>query len=137
MKKIISLLAFLFIITTVTAQSNNTTATTSIKIEMLFPEGKSKALILSFDDGMIADRRLVKLMNDYCLIGTFHLNSNKLNTKGYLNKDEIKTLFKGHEVFVHSANHPPLTALSKIDIIYEVVEDRKELEHRANASKFL
>jgi peptidoglycan/xylan/chitin deacetylase (PgdA/CDA1 family) len=129
MKKIISLLAFLFIITTVTAQSNNTTATTSIKIEMLFPEGKSKALILSFDDGMIADRRLVKLMNDYCLIGTFHLNSNKLNTKGYLNKDEIKTLFKGHEVFVHSANHPPLTALSKIDIIYEVVEDRKELEH--------
>ena len=95
---------------------------------MLFPEGKYKALILSFDDGMVADRRLVKLMNDYGLKGTFHLNSNRLDTKGYLTKGEIKNLFKGHEVSVHSANHPGLSDLSKNDIIYEVVEDRKELE---------
>ena len=95
---------------------------------MLFPEGKAKALVLSFDDGMIADRRLVKLMNDYGLKGTFHLNSNRLDTKGYLTKGEIKNLFKGHEVSVHSANHPGLSDLSKNDIIYEVVEDRKELE---------
>jgi len=128
MKNIISLIALLFIVTFSTAQVNNAIATSSIKIEMLFPEGKSKALILSFDDGNATDRRLVKLMNDYGLKGTFHLNSNKLNTKGYLTKDEIKNLYKGHEVSVHSANHPALTALSKIDIIYEVVEDRKELE---------
>jgi len=30
------------------------------KVEILFPGGKTKALILSFDDGMVADRRLVK-----------------------------------------------------------------------------
>ena len=34
------------------------------KIEMLFPEGKLKTLILSFDDGRDADRRLVKLFED-------------------------------------------------------------------------
>ncbi len=128
MKNIISLIAFLFAVTFLAAQANNAIATSSIKIEMLFPEGKSKALILSFDDGTVSDRRLVKLMNDYGLKGTFHLNSNKLGTKGYLTKEEIKSLFKDHEVSVHSANHPALTALSKIDIIYEVVEDRKELE---------
>jgi peptidoglycan/xylan/chitin deacetylase (PgdA/CDA1 family) len=67
-------------------------------------------------------------MNDYNLKGTFHLNSNKLDTKGYLTKEEIKNLFLGHEVSVHSANHPGLSGMSKIDIVYEVVEDRKELE---------
>lgn len=99
-----------------------------IKIEMLFPEGKIKALILSFDDGQDADKRLVKLMNDYGLTGTFHLNSNKLGTKGYLTKEEIKVIYKGHEVSVHTVNHPNLTAISKSDVIYEVGEDRRELE---------
>ena len=110
------------------AQSNSSKAKSSLRIEMLFPEGKSKALILSYDDGPDADRKLVKLMNDYGLKGTFHLNSNKLNTKGYLTSDEIKSLFKGHEVSVHTANHPGLSGLSKIDIVYEVIEDRKALE---------
>jgi len=104
------------------------------KIEMLFPEGKPKALILSFDDGRDADRRLVKLMNEYGLVGTFHLNSNKLGTKDYLTKEEIKNLFKGHEVSAHTANHPNLTTSSKIDVIYEVVEDRRELERLTGRS---
>jgi peptidoglycan/xylan/chitin deacetylase (PgdA/CDA1 family) len=128
MKNIIILTSFLFLSCSLIGQSNNEKLISSIRIEMLFPEGKAKALVLSFDDGMIADRRLVKLMNDYGLKGTFHLNSNRLDTKGYLTKGEIKNLFKGHEVSVHSANHPGLSDLSKNDIIYEVVEDRKELE---------
>ncbi|OIR05427.1 polysaccharide deacetylase [mine drainage metagenome] len=128
MKNIISLVVLLFTVIFLAAQSNSSNTTASIKIEMLFPEGKSKALILSFDDGTVADRRLVKLLNDYGLKGTFHLCSNKLDTKGYLTKDEIKNLYKGHEVSVHSADHPALTALSKIDITYEIAEDRKELE---------
>jgi hypothetical protein len=70
----------------------------------------------------------VQLLNKYHLIGTFHLNSNKLGSKDYLNKEEIKNLFKGHEVSVHSANHPNLPDQSKIDVISEIVEDRKELE---------
>ena len=114
------------------AQTAVNSIQTSIPISMLFPEGKTKALILSYDDGNIQDRQLVALMNQYHLIGTFHLNSNKLGTKNYLDKSEIKELFKGHEVSVHTFNHPALTALSKIDIVYEVVEDRKELERLMN-----
>ena len=127
MKNIIVFIFFLST-TSIVAQSNSANPSSSIRIEMLFPEGKSKAIILSFDDGTISDRRLVQLMNDYALKGTFHLNSNKLNTKGYLTKEEIKSLFSGHEVSVHSANHPGLSGLSKIDIVNEVIEDRKELE---------
>jgi peptidoglycan-N-acetylglucosamine deacetylase len=98
------------------------------KVEMLFPGGKTKALILSFDDGMVADRRLVKLMNEYGLIGTFHLNSNKLGTKDYLTKEEIKVVYKGHEVSAHTVNHPNLTNISRAEVLYEVGEDRRELE---------
>ncbi|MBK7211717.1 MAG: polysaccharide deacetylase family protein [Bacteroidales bacterium] len=112
----------------VNAQTYTASTKSSIPIEMLLPQGKSKALILSFDDGNIADRHLVKLMNEYGLIGTFHLNSNKLGTKDYLTKEEIKNLYKGHEVSGHSANHPSLPSLSKVDVIYEVLEDRRELE---------
>ena len=113
------------------AQTNLEIAKSALKIEMLFPGGKTKALILSYDDGAMQDRQLVALLNKYNLIGTFHLNSNKLGTDSYfnyLNKEEIKELFKGHEVSVHTANHPNLPDISKIDIVYEIVEDRKELE---------
>ena len=129
MKKINLLL--LLIAFSAAAQTNLEIAKSAVKIEMLFPEGKTKALILSYDDGAKQDRELVKLMNKYHLIGTFHLNSNLLGTNtyfDYLNKEEIKDLFNGHEVSVHTANHPALTALSKIDIVYEIVEDRRELE---------
>ena len=110
------------------AQINPEIATSGINIKMLFPEGRSKALILSYDDGRTEDRQLVKLMNKYHLTGTFHLNSNKLGSKDYLNKEEISMLFNGHEVSVHSANHPNLPDQSKIDVISEIIEDRKELE---------
>ena len=128
MKKLIFFLALSLSINFAKAQADRPVAITGTPIEMLFPQGKSKALILSFDDGRVADKDLVKLMNEYGLVGTFHLNSNKLGTKDYLTKEEIKSLYKGHEVSGHTANHPALTSLSKIDVIYEVVEDRKELE---------
>ncbi len=119
---------FLFCSVVCLPQTDPALATTSIPIEMLFPDGKSKALILSYDDGRAEDRQLVELMNKYGLIGTFHLNSNKLSTEGYLHQKEVKSLFAGHEVSVHSANHPNLNTLSKADVVYEVVEDRKGLE---------
>lgn len=121
-------LLLLLIAFSATAQTNPEIAKSAINIEMLFPEGKTKALILSYDDGAKQDRQLVKLMNKYHLYGTFHLNSNKLGTANYLDKGEIKELFNGHEVSVHSANHPNLPDISKISVIYEILEDRKELE---------
>ncbi|MHA8067335.1 polysaccharide deacetylase family protein [Aquirufa sp. ROCK2-A2] len=128
MKLIIFVFAILLSINATKAQSDMSIAKSGLPIEMLFPQGKTKALILSFDDGKTEDRQLVKLLDNYGLIGTFHLNSNKLGTNDYLNKAEIKQLFARHEVSVHSADHPALTALTKNDVVYEVVEDRKALE---------
>jgi peptidoglycan/xylan/chitin deacetylase (PgdA/CDA1 family) len=129
MKKISFLI--LFIVSGVFSQKNIGIDAVGHEVEMLFPGGKTKALILSYDDGTIHDRRLVQLMNKYHLIGTFHLNSNKLssdNPFNYLEKAEIKSLYKGHEVSVHTANHPNLPDISKNEVVAEIVEDRKELE---------
>ena len=38
----------------------------------LFPGGKSKVLTLSYDDGNIADRRLVDIFNRHGLRAAFH-----------------------------------------------------------------
>ena len=129
MKKYLYLLLFTSL--TISSQTRKENDSNVSEIEMLFPDGKTKALILSYDDGTIFDRKLVALMNQYHLIGTFHLNSNKLGTDvnfNYLNKEEIKELFTGHEVSVHSANHPNLPDISKANVINEIIEDRKELE---------
>lgn len=98
MKRIISriistvVIVLMITINSTTAQTNSGLLNSSIPIEMLFPQGKSKALILSFDDGRLTDSHLVKLMNEYDLVGTFHLNSNKLGTKDNLTKEEIKAI---------------------------------------------
>jgi peptidoglycan/xylan/chitin deacetylase (PgdA/CDA1 family) len=97
-------------------------------IQLLFPGGKTKAFVFSTDDGPQQDRRLVALLNKYHLKGTFHLNSNKLNTPNYLQKEEIKNLFKGHEVSVHSMNHPGLSGLPSAEIRSEIFGDKLALE---------
>lgn len=32
-----------------------------MKVDLCFPEGKTKALTMSYDDGKLADRRLVEI----------------------------------------------------------------------------
>ncbi|MEO1009672.1 MAG: polysaccharide deacetylase family protein [Bacteroidota bacterium] len=97
-------------------------------IEMLFPEGKTKALVLSFDDGPVEDRKMVELLNKYDLKGTFHLNSGRLGKESVIAPEEVMTLYKGHEVSVHSYNHLGMNNVPNIDMFYEVGEDRRTLE---------
>ena len=105
---------------------------------MLFG-GKMKAVTFSYDDGVTQDRRLIELFNKYGLKGTFNINSELLDTENVLvygkksvqhNKvshSEIKELYKGHEVAVHTLTHPHLPGLSESEIIRQVEEDRLNL----------
>ncbi len=94
----------------------------------LWPNGKPRALTLSYDDGRDHDRRLVEIFNRYGLRGTFHLNSPRLGSEGCLTQEEIKSLFEKHEVSAHSESHPHLTLLPNEHIVQEMLEDRKTLE---------
>lgn len=44
-------------------------------LNMRFQNGKAKALTLSYDDGVIHDKRLIDILNRYGLKATFNLNS--------------------------------------------------------------
>ena len=103
-------------------------------------QGKKKALTFSFDDGVTQDIRLVELFNKYGLKCTFNLNSGLLGTQNSLVRNgrtvshnkvdakEVKALYEGHEIAVHTVTHPTLVPLEEAEIIYQVEEDRKALE---------
>ena len=85
-------------------------------------------MTFSYDDGQIFDRKLIDIFNRYHLRGTFHLNSEIFDQKGFIDKSELKTLYKGHEVSCHGAAHRYLRHLTKEQLINEIWEDRKNLE---------
>lgn len=99
----------------------------------------NKCITFSFDDGVRQDKRLVELFNKYGLKGTFNLNSSFLGLKGgrevngkFLDNSkvypsEVKEIYVGHEVAVHTLTHPNLTCEDEETVIYQVEEDRKQL----------
>ncbi len=93
-----------------------------------FPGGKPKCFTLSYDDGNVADRRLVESINRYGVRATFHLNSGLLDTSNRISESEVRTLYQGHEVSTHSATHPNLTAIPVSEALQELTRDRAKLE---------
>lgn len=101
--------------------------------------GKKKALTFSFDDGVTQDIKLIEILNKYSLKGTFNINSSLLGLKGEVcpagetvshikvYPSQVKDIYRGHEVAVHTLTHPNLTTLDKETIVYQVEEDRKRL----------
>ncbi len=93
-----------------------------------YPEGKTKALTMSFDDGKVYDRRLVEIFNRYGIKGTFHLNTASLDCEGTVTSAEIPELYKGHEVSLHTHTHPALANMPSQQIYYEIRENKRILE---------
>ena len=105
---------------------------------MKLKDGKSKVLTFSYDDGVVQDIRLIELFNKYGLKGTFNINSGAYFPEdgvrekfyGRMKLSEAKELYtnSGHEVAVHSLSHPFLNKVKSDEVIYEVIEDRKNIE---------
>ncbi|MBQ2932704.1 MAG: polysaccharide deacetylase family protein [Clostridia bacterium] len=104
-------------------------------------DGKMKAITFSYDDGITQDIRLVELFNKYGVKATFNINSELLGKDGELNIQgikvghnklspaEIKDVYDGHEVAVHTLTHPRLQDIEDDnEIIRQIEEDRKNLE---------
>jgi len=102
--------------------------------------GKMKALTFSYDDGVTQDIRLIELFNKYGMKATFNLNSELLGKDGALlregvrvnhikNKPEdIKHIYAGHEVAVHTLTHPNLRLVEEdAEVIRQVEQDRIKL----------
>ena len=100
---------------------------------------KKKAITFSYDDGVVQDIRLIELLNKYGLKCTFNLNSELLSKKGMLiregkriahykiHTEDVKHIYEGHEVAVHTLTHPNLTQCDDEEIIRQVEADRLNL----------
>ncbi|WP_438446038.1 polysaccharide deacetylase family protein [Gorillibacterium sp. sgz5001074] len=98
------------------------------RILLCYPEGKFKALTMSYDDGRRADERLVSIFNKNGIKGTFHINAGLLGTNDRLTAEEAVELYKGHEVSAHTLTHPTIARCPKEMLVHEIMEDRKQLE---------
>ena len=107
---------------------------------MRFPKGKRKVLTLSYDDGVEQDIRLIALMNQYGLKGTFNINSGlyapegTVYEKGHIHRrmtqQQVTEVYSasGQEVAVHTLTHPFLEQLPRDRCSYEIIKDRENLE---------
>ncbi len=100
--------------------------------------GKMKALTFSYDDGIEQDKRLVEIFNNYGMKCTFNLNSGIMSSDGAfeiqgkpirrLFPEELRGLYTGHEVAVHTLHHLDLTKLNADEVRMEIAEDKAALE---------
>ncbi len=105
-------------------------------MKLLFQDGKKKALTLSYDDGTMQDIRFKEILDKNSIRCTFNISSGRYpeeephELKGKMTKPTAIALLKGtpHEVALHGYNHLSLTELSDEEIVFQINEDRKNLE---------
>lgn len=98
-----------------------------------FPDGKTKAFTMSYDDGVRTDIRLAEICCQYGVKCTFNINAGMIRQEpghGRLSAHEIREHLqnKGHELAVHGYMHRAPGALRPLDLIQEVWNDRLGLE---------
>ncbi len=112
---------------------------------LLFPNHKAKAFTLSYDDGVIQDKKLIEILDKYQVKCTFNLNYGVLGYKNIIenpdgtkldiskfDKNEVKQIYKNHEIGGHSLYHSSLTNVGTPLAMYEIIEDKVQLEKLIN-----
>ncbi|MBQ3053505.1 MAG: polysaccharide deacetylase family protein [Clostridia bacterium] len=85
-----------------------------------FPQGKKKVFTISYDDGNIADLKMIDIMNKYGILGTFNLNMSKF--------PEDITKYEGHEIACHGYEHKFWGIENAPDTMMDIIRDRFEME---------
>ncbi len=104
-----------------------------------FPGGKSRALTLSYDDGVIQDLRLVEILKKHGIKCTFNINAGLFppevlfrsgTVHRRLTHQEILQAYPQElfEVACHGYTHPWLDMCDAANATAEILEDRRALE---------
>lgn len=111
------------------------------KIYLRYPGFKTKAVTLSYDDGVEQDRQFMEIIDRYGLKCTFNLNSGQLYDEEQtfapgkihrrMTKKATVELYKNsvHEVAAHTLTHPFINEIPPYLLAEQVLEDRKNLEN--------
>ena len=97
---------------------------------MRFPNAKTKALVLNYDDGTVHDKRLIEILKPYGIKATFNINSGLFGQGDRMTEDEARELYtgSGHEVSAHTLTHSFLDKMPLSMVAEEVLADRRNLE---------
>lgn len=103
----------------------------------LFPNGKYKAVTLSYDDGRDTDKKLSEILNKYGIKCTFNINSGYIPKQSgdiRLSAEEIQKyiLDCGHEIAVHGEFHVAPGVATKTGYIMDTLNCRLALEKEFN-----
>ena len=98
-----------------------------------FPGFRDKAVTLSYDDGVVYDKKLIEIMQKNGLKGTFNINAGFIAEESggrRLTAQEAYELYtsSGNEVAVHGYDHMSLALIPSTMVIKDVMEDRIALE---------
>lgn len=98
-----------------------------------FPDGREKALTLSYDDGTKFDRRLIQIANEYGIKVTLNICSGMFGataTDRKLTSIELQHLAAsgGHELAVHGDMHVALGKATAVNGIKDALDGREKLE---------
>ena len=106
------------------------------RVFMRFPNFKAKAVTLSYDDGVRQDKRLISIMKENGLKGTFNINGGQFSStpsseeKGRMTVEEATALYDGKnfEVAIHGYKHLSVACIDKAVATNDVIQDRVALE---------
>lgn len=100
-------------------------------VKFTYKDGKNKALTMSYDDGIVQDKRLIEIFNKHGIKGSFHINGGlfgAVHKHPRLFAEDIRTVYEGHEVSCHGYTHPFLEKLAPMEVVHEILDDKKALE---------
>lgn len=95
----------------------------------LFPGGRTAALTMSYDDGAVFDEQLIDIFNRYGIKGTFHVNDWSIGEGCNFTPEKARELYKGHELSVHSCDHPMFDHLNDIELYDQIVKNKEKIEN--------
>lgn len=95
-----------------------------------FPNGKTKAVTLSYDDGAVQDIKLVEILEKYKMKCTFNLVGSLIGKENRTDNEFIKKsiIGNGHEIANHGYYHRSMDVLRPIEAIVETLDSRRTLE---------
>ena len=98
-----------------------------------YPGGKCKAVTWSYDDGVLFDVPMARILEKYGMKCTYNLNSGSMTEEHRQRKllaaqVQEELLDKGHEVAVHGKFHRAPGLCRPVEIAADVLDCRRELE---------
>lgn len=88
-----------------------------------------KSVVITFDDGYVDNYTIAyNILEMYGLKANFFIISNKINTNGFMTKEQLLTMYNnGHSIEGHTASHKVLTKLNRQEQVEEMFDCEIEL----------